>query len=120
MLYKMIYFSSHKFAFSNLRFSPFYEHFRQLREKYAFKLRNKVHHVNQLIEPDLMMCIHMTFSKKTTPPTPLHSTIQNILLAPIPLHCFFAKSLWAGKKFTMRFSLYELNVFFSLSVECQC
>ena len=24
MLYKMIYFSSHKFAFSNLRFSPFY------------------------------------------------------------------------------------------------
>ena len=33
MLYKMIYFSSHKFAFSNLRFSPFYEHFRQLREK---------------------------------------------------------------------------------------
>ena len=38
MLYKMIYFSKHKFAFSNLRFSPFYKHFRQLREKYAFKL----------------------------------------------------------------------------------
>ena len=43
---KMIYFSSHKFAFSNLRFSPFYEHFRQLRGKYVFKLKNKVHHVN--------------------------------------------------------------------------
>ena len=40
-LYKMIYFSSHKFAFSNLRFSSFYEHFRQLREKYAFKLEIK-------------------------------------------------------------------------------
>ena len=34
-------FLSHKFAFSNLRFSPFYEHFRQLREKYAFKLKIK-------------------------------------------------------------------------------
>ena len=41
MLYKMIYFSSHKFAFSNLRFSPFYEHFRQLHKKYAFKLKIK-------------------------------------------------------------------------------
>ena len=41
MLYKMICFSSHKFAFSNLRFSPFCEHFRQLREKYAFKLKIK-------------------------------------------------------------------------------
>ena len=41
MLYKMIYFSSHKFAFSNLRFSPFYERFRQLREKYRFKLNIK-------------------------------------------------------------------------------
>ena len=73
MLCKMIYFSSHKFAFSNIRFSPFYEHFRQLHEKYAFKLKNKVHHVNQLIEADLMMYIHMTFSKKNHS-TPLHST----------------------------------------------
>ena len=40
-LLKSKYFSSHKFAFSNLRFSPFYEHFRQLREKYAFKLKIK-------------------------------------------------------------------------------
>ena len=64
----MIYFSSHKFVFSNLRFSSFYEHFRQLREKFAFKLKNKVHHVNQLIEPDLMMYIRL-FLKK-----PLHST----------------------------------------------
>ena len=61
MLYKMIYFLSHEFAFSNLRFSPFHEHFRQLREKYAFKLKNKVHHVNQLTEPDLMMYIYITF-----------------------------------------------------------
>ena len=41
MLYKMIYFSSHKSAFSNLRFSSFYKHFRQLRETYAFKLKIK-------------------------------------------------------------------------------
>ena len=74
MLYKMIYFSSHKFALLNLRFSSFYEHFRQLREKYALKLKNKVHHVNQLIEADLMMWIHMTFSKKTTPLHSTHST----------------------------------------------
>ena len=41
MLYKMIYFSSHEIAFSNLRFSPFYEHFRQLLKKYALKLKTK-------------------------------------------------------------------------------
>ena len=41
MLYKMIYFSNHKFAFSNLRFSTFYENFRQLREKYAMKSKIK-------------------------------------------------------------------------------
>ena len=96
MLYKMIYFSSHKFAFSSFRFSPFCEHFRQLREKYAVQIKNKVHHVNQLIEVDLMMYIHMTFSKKTTPlhsthSTPLHLPIQDILLAPNTFHCFFAK-----------------------------
>ena len=73
MLYKMIYFSSHKFAFLNLRFLPFYEHFRQLREKICDEIKNKVHHVNQLIEADLMMYIHMTFSKKNHS-TPLHST----------------------------------------------
>ena len=39
------------------------------------QIKNKVHHVNQLIEPDLMMCIHMTFSKKKPlHSTPLHST----------------------------------------------
>ena len=70
MIYKMIYFSIHKFAFSNPRFSPFYEHFCQLREKYAFKLKIK-YTVNQLKETDLMMYTHMPFSKKTTPPTSL-------------------------------------------------
>ena len=34
-------FLSYEFAFSNLRCLPFYEHFRQLREKYAFKLKIK-------------------------------------------------------------------------------
>ena len=41
MLYRMIYFSSHKFVFLNFRFSPFYEHFRQLRKKCAYKLKMK-------------------------------------------------------------------------------
>ena len=36
-----IFFEPFKFAFSNPRFSPFYEHYRQLREKYAFKLKIK-------------------------------------------------------------------------------
>ena len=40
--------------------------------------------------------LHMPFSKKNTP---LHLPIQNILLAVNPFHCFFAKSLWAGKIF---------------------
>ena len=71
MLYKMIYFLSHKFEFSNLHFSPFYKHFCQLHKKYVMKSKNKVHNVNQLIEADLMMYIHMTFSKKN------HSTPLN-------------------------------------------
>ena len=62
----MIYSSTHKFAFSNLRFSPF----SSITGEICVKIKDKVHYVNQLIEPDLMMHIHMTFSKKTTPPTP--------------------------------------------------
>ena len=95
MLYKMIYFSSHKFAFSNLRFSPFYEHFRQLREKYTFKL--KINYI-MLISPlrRIWWCVYIwLFLKKpfhSTPLHTLHSTIQNILFAVNPFHCFFAKS----------------------------
>ena len=37
------------------------------------EIKNKLHHVNQLIEADLMMYIHMTFPKKKHS-TPLHST----------------------------------------------
>ena len=40
----------------------------------------------------VMMYIHMTFSKKTTP---LHLPIQNILLAPNPL--FLQKASGTGK-----------------------
>ena len=76
MLYKMIYFSSHKFAFSNLRFSQFYEHFRQLREKYAFKLKIKyIMLISSLSR--IWWCAYIwLFLKKTTPlhSTPLHST----------------------------------------------
>ena len=67
----------------NLRFQisvflPFYEHFRQLREKYAFKLKIKYYHVNQLIEADLMMYIYTTFAQKK-PHTPFHSTHSTYL-----------------------------------------
>ena len=106
MRYKMIYFSSHKFAFSNLHFSPFYEHFRQLREKYAFKLKIKyIMLIGSLRR--IWWCTYIwLFLKKTlhsTPHTPihytpLHWTIQNILFAANPFHCFFAKSQWDGKK----------------------
>ena len=72
MLYKMIYFSSHKFAFSNLRFSQFYEHFRQLREKYAFKLKIKYIMLISTLSP-IWWCTYIwLFLKKTTSPTPLH------------------------------------------------
>ena len=98
MLYKMIYFSSHKFAFLNFRFFAILRTFSSIKRKICVQIKNKVHHVDQLKEHDLMMCTHMLFSKKTTPPTPLHLPIQNILLAINPFHCFFAKSLWAGKK----------------------
>ena len=59
------------------------------------QIKNKVHHVNQLIEPDLMYT-HMTFSKKNHC-TPLHLPIQNILLAVDPFHCFLQKASGPGK-----------------------
>ena len=59
MLYKMIYFSSHKFAsFAILRT------FSSITRKICVQIKNKVRHVNQLKEPDVMMCTHMPFSKK--------------------------------------------------------
>ena len=112
----MTYFSIHKFAFSNLRFSPFYEHFRQLREKYAIKW--KIKHI-MLISSlrRIWWCTFIwLFLKKTTPPTPLHSPIQNILLTPNPFHCFFAKSLWAGKKLFRGYFIRKIVDFPSYSV----
>ena len=73
MLCKMIYFSSHKFAFSNLRFRHL-RTFSPITREICVQIKIKVHHVNQLIEADLMMYKHMTFSKKTTPLHSTHST----------------------------------------------
>ena len=70
MLYKMIYFSSHKFAFFKSPFFAILRIFSSITREICVQIKNKVHHVNQLIEADLMMCIHMTLSKKKT----LHST----------------------------------------------
>ena len=77
MLYKMIYFSSHKFAFSNLHFSSFYEHFRQLREKYAFKLKIKYIMLISSLSP-IWWCAYISLFLKVT--TPLHSTHSAYLL----------------------------------------
>ena len=99
---KMIYFSSHKFAFSNLRFCAILRTFSSITREICVQIKNKVHHGNQLIEPDLMMYIHMNFSKKnhfTHSHTPLLLPIQNILLAVNPFHCFFAKSSGTGKNY---------------------
>ena len=74
MLYKMIYFSSHKFAFSNLRFFAILRTFSSITREICVQIKNKVHHVNQLIEPDLMMYIHMAFSKKNHSTHSTHST----------------------------------------------
>ena len=96
----MIYFSSHKFAFSNLRFSPFYEHFRQLRDE----IKNKVHHVNQLIEADLMMYIHMTFSKKN------HSTeLFKIFFSLLTLSTAFLQKASGPGKNTLQVQLMIFN-----------
>ena len=56
--------------------SPFFailRTFSSITREICVQMKNKVH-VNQLIEADLMMCIHMTLSKKTTPLHTLHST----------------------------------------------
>ena len=111
MLYKMIYFSSHKFAFSNLRFSQFYEHFRQLREK-CVQIKNKVHHVNQLKEPDLMMYIHMHFSKRNHP---THSTeLFKIFFSLLTLStAFLQKACGPGKNnsdnITKNYNISQIN-----------
>ena len=55
--------------------SPFFailRTFSSITREIWVQIKNKVHHVNQLIEADLMMCIHMTFLKKTTPLHTLH------------------------------------------------
>ena len=106
MLYKMIYFSSNKSAFSNLRFSPFYERIRQLREKYAFKLKTKCIMLISSLSPDLMMYIHMNFSKK-----PLHSTyLFKIFFSLLTLStAFLQKASGPGKnklKFYISTSIY--------------
>ena len=69
----MTYFSSHKFAFSNLCFSPFYEHFRQLREKYAFKLKIKYIMLISSLKR-IRWCTFIWLFLKKKHSTPLHST----------------------------------------------
>ena len=56
--------------------SPFYailRTFSSITREIWVQIKNKIHHVNQLIEPDLMMYVHMTFSKN------IHSTHSTYL-----------------------------------------
>ena len=107
MLYKMIYFSSHKFAFLDLRFSPFYEHFRQLREKYAMKSKIKYIMLISSLRR-IWWCTYIwLFLKKTTPlhSTPLHSThsteLFKIFFSLLTLStAFLQKASGPGKKVT--------------------
>ena len=126
MLYKMIYFSSHKFAFSNLRFSPFYEHFRQLREKYAFKLKIKYIMLISLLSPIWWSTYIWLFLKKTTPLRPLHALhlpIQNILSRSKPFPLLFCKKLVGRKKIKVKtegpivFVFYAFFFYLSLAVQ---
>ena len=50
----MIYRLPNKFEFLNFGFSPFFEHFTITQEIYV-EMRNKAHHLNRLIELNLMM-----------------------------------------------------------------
>ena len=63
----------------NSRFQiPILRTFSSITREICVQIKNKVHHVNQLIEPDLMMYIHMTFSLKKT----LHATHSTKLTLP--------------------------------------
>ena len=107
MLYKKIYFSSHKFAFSNLRFSPFYEHFRQLREKYAFKLKIKyIMSISSLSR--IWWCAYIWLFLKKNHSTPLHSTP----LHSTPLHSTPLHSTHSTELFKIFFSLLTLSTAF--------
>ena len=101
MLYKMIYFSSHKFAFSNLCFSQFYEHFRQLREKYAFKLKKKYIMLIGSLSP-IWWCTYIRlFLKK-----PLHSTeLFKIFFSLLTLSTAFLQKACGPEKILARKSV---------------
>ena len=127
MLYKMIYFSSHKFAFSNLRFSSFYEHFRQLREKYEFKLKIKyIMLISSLMR--IWWCTYIwLFLKKTTPLHSTHSTkLFKIFFSLLTLSTAFSqKASVLGKNcvniiFSLKIRAYQCNkiiVLFAKSCE---
>ena len=78
MHHKMIYSLSHQFVFSNLHFFAILRTFSSITREICDEIKNKIHHVNQLIQLDLMIYIYITFIKifHTTSlhSNPLHST----------------------------------------------
>ena len=90
-------------------FRHFTNIFRQLREKYAFKLKIKYIMLISSLRRNLMMCINMTFSKKTTPlhSSPLHSThsteLFKIFFSLLTLSTAFLQKASGPKKFVNLF-----------------
>ena len=84
------------FAFYRFKESCAQYIFSSITREISVKIENKVHHVNQLIEPDMMIsivhCKYIQVLLKKNHSTPLHLPTQNILLTVNPFHCFFAIS----------------------------
>ena len=95
MRYKMIYFLTHKFTSKNLRFSPFYEHFRQSREKCAFKLLIKYIMIISSLNSFWWCAYLQMFFKK---PTHTHTDLFKILFSLLTLStAFLQKASGPGK-----------------------
>ena len=93
--------------------SPFFailRTFSSITREICFQIKNKIHHVNQLIKSDLMMYIQMTFFKKKPlhPLHPLHSThLFKIFFSLLTLStAFLQKACEPGKNCSFTEMLY--------------
>ena len=94
MPYKMIYFLSHKFAFfAILRTCS------SITREICVQIKNKVHHVNHIIEPNLMLYTYTTFAQENHF-IPFHSTyLFKIFFSLLTIStAFLQKASGQGKK----------------------
>ena len=105
MLYKMIYFFEPYIRVFKSPFFAILRTFSSITREMCLQIKNKVHHVNQLIEADLMMYIHMTFSKKNHS-NPLHSTyLFKIFFSLLTLStAFLQKASGPGKNIIIQYA----------------